>query len=173
MKEIFDDDLYNIEWRDIENAEMDYENYLDDVEGFFKEDFEDEEEINSETINNMKELEELTREIWERLPRLIYEDEHELFDESNGYRHTEKLLIPEPPMLNDILEWHNDYYSKNSHFEVETFSAEGVKYSIGCFYSYDSDDEIEKYFWNLSKIYLKDQSPELIKFLHSLIKTKQ
>lgn len=27
--------------------------------------------------------------------------------------------------------------------------------------------------WNLSKPYLKDQSPELIKFLHSLIKTKQ
>lgn len=77
------------------------------------------------------------------------------------------------PMLNDVLEWHQDYFSKNSHFEVESFTAEDVKYSIGCFYNYDSDDELEKYFWDLSKPFIKDQSPELIKFLHSLIKTKQ
>ena len=37
---LFDEDLYTIEWSDIEHAEMDYENYLNDIENFFKEDFE-------------------------------------------------------------------------------------------------------------------------------------
>ncbi|ASK31422.1 hypothetical protein CEY12_15475 [Chryseobacterium sp. T16E-39] len=39
---IFDTDLYTIEWSDIENVEIDYENYLDDIELFFKEDFDNE-----------------------------------------------------------------------------------------------------------------------------------
>lgn len=39
---LFDEDLYTIEWSDIENAEMDYENYLNDIENFFREDFETE-----------------------------------------------------------------------------------------------------------------------------------
>ncbi|WES96649.1 hypothetical protein P2W68_17590 [Chryseobacterium arthrosphaerae] len=34
------EELYTIEWSDIENAEMDYENYLNDIENFFREDFE-------------------------------------------------------------------------------------------------------------------------------------
>ena len=38
---VFNEDLYTIEWSDIENAEMDYENYLNDIENFFREDFED------------------------------------------------------------------------------------------------------------------------------------
>jgi len=38
---LFDEDLYTIEWSDIEHAEMDYENYLNDIESFFREDFED------------------------------------------------------------------------------------------------------------------------------------
>lgn len=37
---IFNEDLYTITWSDIENAEIDYENYLDDIENFFREDFE-------------------------------------------------------------------------------------------------------------------------------------
>jgi hypothetical protein len=37
---VFDEELYTIEWSDIENAEIDYENYLDDIENFFREDFE-------------------------------------------------------------------------------------------------------------------------------------
>lgn len=37
---LFDEDLYTIEWSDIEHAEMDYENYLNDIENFFREDFE-------------------------------------------------------------------------------------------------------------------------------------
>lgn len=35
-------DLFTIEWSDIENAEIDFENYLDDIENFFREDFENE-----------------------------------------------------------------------------------------------------------------------------------
>lgn len=38
---VFNEDLYTIEWSDIEHAEIDYENYLDDIENFFREDFED------------------------------------------------------------------------------------------------------------------------------------
>lgn len=37
---VFDEDLYTINWSDIENAEIDYENYLNDIENFFREDFE-------------------------------------------------------------------------------------------------------------------------------------
>ncbi|WP_179469892.1 hypothetical protein [Chryseobacterium sp. H1D6B] len=37
---IFDQDIYTINWSDIENTEIDYENYLNDIENFFKEDFE-------------------------------------------------------------------------------------------------------------------------------------
>lgn len=35
-----DKELYTIEWSDIENIEIDYENYLNDIENFFREDFE-------------------------------------------------------------------------------------------------------------------------------------
>ena len=37
---LFNEDLYTISWTDIENTEIDYENYLDDIENFFREDFE-------------------------------------------------------------------------------------------------------------------------------------
>lgn len=37
---VFNEDLYTIEWSDIENAEMDYDNYLNDIENFFRKDFE-------------------------------------------------------------------------------------------------------------------------------------
>jgi hypothetical protein len=37
---LFDEELYTIEWSDIENAEIDYENNLNDIENFFREDFE-------------------------------------------------------------------------------------------------------------------------------------
>ncbi|VEH18376.1 Uncharacterised protein [Chryseobacterium nakagawai] len=38
---LFDEDLYTVEWSDIENAEMDYENYLNDIENFFRQDFDE------------------------------------------------------------------------------------------------------------------------------------
>ncbi len=37
---LFDEDLYTISWSDIENTEPDYENYLNEIENFFREDFE-------------------------------------------------------------------------------------------------------------------------------------
>lgn len=37
---IFNEDIYTINWSDIENTEIDYGNYLDDIENFFKDDFE-------------------------------------------------------------------------------------------------------------------------------------
>lgn len=37
---IFDEELYTIEWSDIENAEIDNENYLNEIESFFRDDFE-------------------------------------------------------------------------------------------------------------------------------------
>ncbi|MBW7675499.1 hypothetical protein [Chryseobacterium chendengshani] len=37
---IIDSDIYTISWSDIENTEPDYENYLTDIENFFREDSE-------------------------------------------------------------------------------------------------------------------------------------
>ncbi len=37
---IFEKDTYTITWSDIENTEIDFENYLDEIENFFREDFE-------------------------------------------------------------------------------------------------------------------------------------
>lgn len=37
---ISNEDIYTINWSDIENIEIDYENHLEDIEIFFKEDFE-------------------------------------------------------------------------------------------------------------------------------------
>lgn len=45
---LFNEDLYTISWSDIENVEPDYENYLNDIENFFRENSENdivEEEI--------------------------------------------------------------------------------------------------------------------------------
>jgi len=35
-----DKDIYTINWSDIENTEIDYDNYLKEIENFFREDFE-------------------------------------------------------------------------------------------------------------------------------------
>ena len=88
----------------------------------------------------MKELEELTREIREKLPRLIRN--------KDGKR----KVIPMDPMLNDVIDWikqTSDPYKIDLRIHLLLLS------------------------WDLSNPYLKDQSPELISFLHSLIKTKQ
>lgn len=37
---IFDENLYTIEWSDIENTEIDYENYLNDIVNFCRKDVE-------------------------------------------------------------------------------------------------------------------------------------
>ncbi|WP_185146900.1 hypothetical protein [Chryseobacterium echinoideorum] len=35
-----EDTFYTINWTDIENEEPDYENYINEIENFFREDFE-------------------------------------------------------------------------------------------------------------------------------------
>lgn len=37
---ILDKDIYTVKWDDIENTEIDYDNYLNEIESFFREDFE-------------------------------------------------------------------------------------------------------------------------------------
>lgn len=39
-------EIYTITWEDVENMEIEYENYLNDIESFFTEDFDDEDEEN-------------------------------------------------------------------------------------------------------------------------------
>ena len=36
----FEKETYTINWGDIENIEIDYDNYLNEIENFFREDFE-------------------------------------------------------------------------------------------------------------------------------------
>lgn len=139
----------------------------------------------------MKALEELTREIREKLPRLMeLKDGQRIIalksDEPNdiyvgdidtigisaillesgeieigGYEYqigVDYGVVGLEPMLNDVLEW------------LGLMGVEYISYD-GQLYIYK---EIETGFiWDLSKPYLKDQSPELITFLHSLLKTKQ
>ena len=37
---ILDKDIYTVKWDDIENTESDHDNYLNEIESFFREDFE-------------------------------------------------------------------------------------------------------------------------------------
>jgi hypothetical protein len=38
-EEFSQNSMYSIEWEDIENEELDYDFYLDEIETFFREDF--------------------------------------------------------------------------------------------------------------------------------------
>lgn len=146
----------------------------------------------------MKALEELTREIRERLPRLmelsdgqrilalindhsndIYEGAVEIIGvgaiikenreiEIGGYSYLideDYKVFGKDPMLNDVLEWLSlksdtvDYYGFDSAGNYLWFNHALNKFS--------TNPTVK---WNLSKPYLKDQSPELINFLHGLIK---
>lgn len=104
----------------------------------------------------MKELEELTQEIREKLPRLK-ELEAGIF------------IIWKDPMLNDVLEWLTILELDQITVEFSNQEFMIVK-DLGPVQHWD-DHDYEGYIWDLSKPYLKDQSPELITFLHSLIKT--
>ncbi|QIY92221.1 hypothetical protein [Chryseobacterium gallinarum] len=143
----------------------------------------------------MNELEELTREIREKLPRLKeltngtiirskmedwrnfitvdayyeigYSDEYGLCSADayhvniDGYTYNAKSfeVIGKDPMLNDVMEW----LQVKSQLDFELAD----KRYLTHFLAFKLSE------WDLSKPYLKDQSPELINFLHSLIKTKQ
>jgi len=76
-------------------------------------------------------------------------------------------IIGKDPMLNDVLLFLQD---ENSHEATIHIDSRGIIYQ----YNSKFDDYYPVSFrWDLSKPYMKDQSPELINFLHSLIKTKQ
>lgn len=102
----------------------------------------------------MKELEELTREIREKLPRLTNVREYKMNDGS-------KRQFGEnyPVLLNDVL----DFLQVKSQSDFEPRD----KRYLTHFLAFKLSE------WDLATPYLEDQSPELIKFLHSLIKTKQ
>lgn len=141
----------------------------------------------------MKELEELTREIREKLPRLkelsdgtiiksLFDDKRNfitkdtfyqigysedcicLADNVNvnidgySYKTSSFEIIGKEPMLNNVLEWLK--VKSQSDFKP------GDKRYLTHFLAFNLSE------WDLSKPFLKDQSPELIKFLHSLIKTR-
>ncbi|EFK36836.1 Uncharacterised protein [Chryseobacterium gleum] len=68
-------------------------------------------------------------------------------------------------MLHDVLDWLFILYPESEYY-VNTAGE-------FCENNHTRDYQEHLTIWNFSKPYLKDQSPELIKFLHSLIKTKQ
>ncbi|WP_079242627.1 hypothetical protein [Chryseobacterium indologenes] len=149
----------------------------------------------------MKELEELTREIREKLPRLkeLSEGCHFSMETESGFHFKYKVLqvygggqiadtgdyddvyldissdydgieeqcyldvierkaeiIGKEPMLNDVLLWFKESDMKD-----------GINMMHELVWSHTAKEIINH--WNLSNPYLKDQSPELINFLHGLI----
>lgn len=141
----------------------------------------------------MKALEELTQDIREKLPRLKeltigtiikskmedrrnfitvdayyeigYSEEYGLCSADDnhvnidGYTYNANSfeIIGKNPMLNDVMEW---------------FKYSDMRDGINMMYEWIWVDTVKEVLrlWNLSKPYLKDQSPELITFLHRLIK---
>ncbi|MCE4064324.1 hypothetical protein LXM63_04405 [Chryseobacterium gleum] len=101
----------------------------------------------------MKELEELTREIREKLPRLTNVKEYKMNDGS-------KRQFGEnyPVLLYNVLYWLQ--VKSQSDFEP------GDKRYLTHFLAFKLSE------WDLSTPYLEDQSPEVIKFLHGLIKNR-
>ena len=105
-------------------------------------------------------LDKICGSIWNETPSLIYDDEFDQYDESSGIRLTHKTKIPEPPKLNDVLKWHSSNgRDKYSHFEVSKGEA---------YFSIYDGEEIDSIVWDLSKIYLHEQSNELIEWLAAL-----
>lgn len=76
-------------------------------------------------------------------------------------------IIGKDPMLNDLLEWLTiiDLYNISVEFSNQEFSIVKDNSLVDHLDDYD----FEGVAWDLSKPYLKDQSPELITFLHGLI----
>lgn len=111
----------------------------------------------------MKELEELTAEIREKLPRLVYGDSIENTDEQTGITINLYLKIPVDIMLNDVIDWLS--FTAKSELVIDFYGSIGeIICDRGGYYI----SSLGK--WDLSTSYLKDQSHELTKFLHSLIK---
>lgn len=106
-------------------------------------------------------LDKVCGSIYREIPLLVYDDEFEQFDEGSGLRLTHKSLGCEPPKLNDVLKWHSSNgRDKYSHFEV----LKGEAY----FSIYDGE-ESDSIVWDLSKVFLHEQSNELIEWLAGLV----
>lgn len=102
---------------------------------------------------------ELTREIQNKLPRLRMEMKITF----KGNTQIIDAFNYKDPMLNDVLEWLDDkeicicQYVIDSRVRIHEWNGRS---------SYD----LTGIYWSLSSPYLKDQSPNLISFLHDLIK---
>jgi len=103
----------------------------------------------------------LFNSIYKEIPSLVYSDELENHDEQNGFILKNDLIIPESPMLNHVLKWHSlGGRDKYSHFEVSKGEA---------YFSIYDGEEVESILWDLSKMYLHEQSDELLNWLLELV----
>lgn len=97
------------------------------------------------------------------IPTLIYDDEFEQYDESNGFRIVEKNKLAEPPMLNDVLAFikikREESMSLKCSNIVKLFNVK----EIGIIKNQVLD------YWDLSKPYLKDQNEQVISCLAKLL----
>ena len=106
-------------------------------------------------------LDKVCGSIYNEIPSLVYDDEFEQYDEGSGLRITEKTVGCEPPKLNDVLKWHSSNgRDKYSHFEVSKSEA---------YFSIYDGEESDSIIWDLSKVYLHEQSNELIEWLADLV----
>ncbi|MEE6130246.1 hypothetical protein V2E39_22800 [Chryseobacterium arthrosphaerae] len=140
----------------------------------------------------MKELEELTREIREKMPRLMELKEGQrlitlISDEANDIYEGayETIGIGAYLLENGDIEIGGYEYEIGKHFEIVGFDPmlndvlewmpdnQVFMNMTGGFWKSYMTDIIKLGQWDLSKPYLKDQSSELITFLYSLITGKQ
>ena len=101
----------------------------------------------------------LHESIWKEIPSLIYEDEIELYDENSGFRQIDKMQIPEPPMLNNVLAFIKIKREESINLKcsniVKLFNVKEIAIIRNQVLDY----------WDLSKPYLKDQNEQVISCL--------
>lgn len=118
-------------------------------------------EQNPQSCQTRSLLDKVCGSIYNEIPSLVYDDEFEQFDEGSGFRLVHKTVVPEPPKLNDVLKWHSSNgRNKVSHFEVSK--------GEGYFSIYDGEESYS-IVWDLSKVFLHEQSNELIEWLAELV----
>lgn len=117
-------------------------------------------EQNPQSCQTRSLLDKVCGSIYNEIPSLVYDDEFEQFDEGSGFRLVHKTVVPEPPKLNDVLKWHSNGRDKYSHFEVSK--------GEGYFSIYDGEESYS-IVWDLSKVFLHEQSNELIEWLAELV----
>lgn len=101
--------------------------------------------------------------IWNEIPTLIYDDEFELYDESNGFRVVDKQKVAEPPMLNDVLAFIKIKREESINLKCSNIVKLFNVKEIGIIRNQVLD------YWDLSKPYLKDQNEQVISCLAKLL----